>query len=53
MDSQTRLEILGHADIFDGEAAREWMERLREPGSKAVIERAYVIRVEAFDWNCP
>jgi uncharacterized protein len=51
--SQTRLKILGHAKIFDGEAAREWIEKLREPGSKDVIERVYVIRVEAFDWNCP
>ena len=50
---QARLKILGHAQIFEGEAAREWIERLREPGSKDIIERAYVIRVEAFDWNCP
>jgi len=51
--SQTRLKILGRAEIFEGAAAREWIEKLREPGNKAVIERAYVIRVEAFDWNCP
>jgi hypothetical protein len=50
---QARLKILGHAQIFEGDAAREWMERLREPGSKDVIERVYVIRVEGFDWNCP
>lgn len=50
---QARLKILGHAQILEGEAAREWIERLREPGSKDVIERAYVIQVEAFDWNCP
>jgi len=50
---QTRLKILGRTEIFDGEAAREWIERLREPGSKDVIERVYVIRVQAFDWNCP
>src|SRR5271165_1827711 len=50
---QTRLKILGRAEIFDGEAARQWIERLRERGSKDVIERVYVIRVEAFDWNCP
>ena len=50
---QTRLKILGRTEIFDGEAAREWIERLREPGAKDVIERVYVIRVEAFDWNCP
>jgi len=29
------------------------MDRLREPGYKAVIERVFVIKVEAFDWNCP
>ncbi len=49
--SQTRLKILGHAQIFEADA--QWIERLREPGSKDPIERAYVIRVEAFDWNCP
>lgn len=50
---QTRLKILGRAEIFDGEPAREWIERLQERGDESVIERAYVIRVEAFDWNCP
>jgi predicted pyridoxine 5'-phosphate oxidase superfamily flavin-nucleotide-binding protein len=51
--AQARLKILGRAEIFEGEQAREWMERLREPGYKAVVERAFVIRIEAFDWNCP
>ena len=46
---QTRLKILGHAEIFEGERARGWIERLREPADKSVIERGYVIRVEAFD----
>jgi len=50
---QTRLKILGRAEIFDGEAVRDWIERLKEKGYKAVIERVYVIRIEAFDWNCP
>jgi predicted pyridoxine 5'-phosphate oxidase superfamily flavin-nucleotide-binding protein len=50
---QTRLKILGHAQILEGASAADWIERLREPGYKAVIERMYVIRVEAFDWNCP
>ncbi|HYP13873.1 MAG TPA: pyridoxamine 5'-phosphate oxidase family protein [Bryobacteraceae bacterium] len=50
---QARLKLLGRAEIFSGEAAREWIERLREPGYQAVIERAYIIRVEAFSWNCP
>lgn len=50
---KARLKILGRSRIFDGAASREWIDRVREPGSKDVIERAYVIRVEAFDWNCP
>ncbi len=49
---QARLKILGRAEVFEGMPASEWIERLREPGYKAVIERAYVIKVEAFDWNC-
>jgi predicted pyridoxine 5'-phosphate oxidase superfamily flavin-nucleotide-binding protein len=50
---QARLKILGRAEIFEGEKAQEWIERLREPGYNASVERAFVIRVEAFDWNCP
>lgn len=50
---QARLKILGRAEILEGEKAKEWLERVRDPGYKAVIERVFVIRVEAFDWNCP
>lgn len=50
---QARLKILGRAEILTGDPAREWIERLRDPAYKAVIERVYVIRIEAFDWNCP
>jgi predicted pyridoxine 5'-phosphate oxidase superfamily flavin-nucleotide-binding protein len=50
---QLRLKVLGHARIFEGDSAREWVGRLREPGYQATIERVFVIRVEAFDWNCP
>ena len=50
---QARLKILGRAEILTGDPAREWIERLRDPAYKAVIERIYVIRIEAFDWNCP
>jgi predicted pyridoxine 5'-phosphate oxidase superfamily flavin-nucleotide-binding protein len=50
---QARLKLLGRAEVFEGEQANEWIERLRDAGYKAVIERVYVIQVEAFDWNCP
>ncbi|SRR6266851_9999977 len=50
---QARLKILGHAEIFEGAQAREWIERLREPNYKASVERVFVVRIDAFDWNCP
>ena len=29
------------------------IEQLRAPNDKTPIERAFVIHIEAFDWNCP
>ncbi len=49
---QLRLKILGHVEIFEGEKAKEWLKKARDPEYKAVTERVYVIHVEAFDWNC-
>ncbi len=50
---KARLKILGHAKIFEGDAAASWIEKVRDPEYTAVIERVFVIHVEAFDWNCP
>ena len=51
---QTRLKILGHAEFLEGTpAAKEWLNRLRDPGEKSPAERAVLIHVEAWDWNCP
>ena len=50
---QARLKILGHAEIFEGAKAENWLPRVRAPGYKAVIERVFVIHIEAYDWNCP
>jgi predicted pyridoxine 5'-phosphate oxidase superfamily flavin-nucleotide-binding protein len=49
---QLRLKILGRAEMFEGEQAKDWIAKVRDPEYKAVVERVYVIRVEAFDWNC-
>jgi hypothetical protein len=49
---QLRLKILGRVEIFEGEQAREWIEKVRDPSYEAFTERVYVIRIEAFDWNC-
>uniref|UniRef100_Q021D9 Pyridoxamine 5'-phosphate oxidase-related, FMN-binding n=1 Tax=Solibacter usitatus (strain Ellin6076) TaxID=234267 RepID=Q021D9_SOLUE len=50
---QARLKILGRVEVFEDERARPWLERLRGPEDKAVVERVYVIKVEGLDWNCP
>ena len=50
---QARLKILGKVEIIEGEAAKSWLDRVRVPGEKTVIERVFVIHVEAYDWNCP
>jgi predicted pyridoxine 5'-phosphate oxidase superfamily flavin-nucleotide-binding protein len=49
---QSRLKLLGRAEIFEGEKAKEWLPKVRDPEYRAVTERVYVIRIEAFDWNC-
>ncbi len=50
---QARLKILGRIEMFEGEKAESWLDRVRIPGYKAVIERVFIIHVEAYDWNCP
>lgn len=49
---QLRLKVLGRAEVFEGDQAKDWLEKVRDPGYKAVTERVYVIKVEGLDWNC-
>ncbi len=52
--TKSRLKILGHAKIHEGDAEAEALiEKLRVPEEKTPPERAILIRVEGFDWNCP
>lgn len=51
--TQSRLKILGRAEVHEGDArARELLEQLRVPEEKTPAERAMLIHVEGFDWNC-
>jgi uncharacterized protein len=51
---QTRLKILGRAEIHEGDArAAELLPQLATGEKGAIAERAILIHVEAFDWNCP
>ncbi|MBV8437003.1 MAG: pyridoxamine 5'-phosphate oxidase family protein [Silvibacterium sp.] len=51
---QQRLKILGRAKVHEGdETAQKLMPDLIVPEEKTPPERAVVIHVEGFDWNCP
>jgi predicted pyridoxine 5'-phosphate oxidase superfamily flavin-nucleotide-binding protein len=51
--NQTRLKILANVEVIDARNKPEIVENLVVPGYKAKIERAMILHVEAFDWNCP
>jgi predicted pyridoxine 5'-phosphate oxidase superfamily flavin-nucleotide-binding protein len=48
-----RLKIFGRMRIIDAADDPVLTERLAMPGYSGRIERAVLITVEAFDWNCP
>jgi len=50
--NRARLKILGRARIV-GKSDETLLQQLNLPDYRAVIERGFVITVEAFDWNCP
>ncbi|HMG84780.1 MAG TPA: pyridoxamine 5'-phosphate oxidase family protein [Terracidiphilus sp.] len=51
--TQSRLKVLGRATIHEGDAeAEKLIESFRVAEEKTPPERAVVIHVEAFDWNC-
>ena len=51
---QQRLKILGRAEVHEGdETAEKLMPALIVPEEKTPSERAILIHIDAFDWNCP
>ena len=51
--TQSRLKILGRAEIHEDDTlAPELVAKLRMPQERTPPERAVVIHVEAYDWNC-
>ena len=48
--NSARIKIFGRARLSDNPAL---IARLRDDGYRARVERAVVITVEGFDWNCP
>ncbi len=51
--NQRRLKILAEAEAKDAGEVPELIEKLRVSDYKAKIERAMILHLEAFDWNCP
>jgi uncharacterized protein len=51
--AKQRLKILGRAQLVEVNDDEALIARLESPDYRARIERALIISVEAFDWNCP
>jgi predicted pyridoxine 5'-phosphate oxidase superfamily flavin-nucleotide-binding protein len=51
--NRTRLKILAHLEARDFDTDSTLAARVALPGYKAKPERAFLLRLEAFDWNCP
>jgi ferredoxin-NADP reductase/predicted pyridoxine 5'-phosphate oxidase superfamily flavin-nucleotide-binding protein len=51
--SQRRLKILGRVRLVSESEDPALMARLELPNYRAQVERAVVVTVEAYDWNCP
>lgn len=48
-----RLKLLGRARVVDASADPGLAARLAPAGYPARVERAVLIAIEAYDWNCP
>ena len=51
--NRRRLKILVEAEVKDAGEVPELIEKLKATDYKAKIERAMILHLEAFDWNCP
>jgi predicted pyridoxine 5'-phosphate oxidase superfamily flavin-nucleotide-binding protein len=50
--NRARMKILAHMEVRDLAADPQLATRLALPGYKAKLERAFLLHLEAFDWNC-
>jgi predicted pyridoxine 5'-phosphate oxidase superfamily flavin-nucleotide-binding protein len=51
--NRRRLKILGRVEVRRAGADEDLAARLAVPGYEAVVERAVLVQVAGFDWNCP
>jgi len=50
--NRARLKLLGRVSLIGAEQ-RETLDRLAVRDYRARVERGFLVRVDAFDWNCP
>ena len=50
---RARLKIYAHAEKLSVDADASVTKRVLDPDYKANLERIFVLRLAAFDWNCP
>lgn len=51
--NQQRLKIYARVEIKEAADAPELIAQLQDNAYKARVERAMILHLEAFDWNCP
>lgn len=51
--NQSRLKIFAEIEVIDAADDPDLIARLTMPGYQAKVERAMVLHVTAYDWNCP
>jgi len=51
--NQARLKILGEVKIVELNSNLELISKMTPENYKAKVERAFVIKIQGFDWNCP
>jgi uncharacterized protein len=51
--NQRRLKLLGHTKLIEARDEPALMQRLTHSDYKAAVERACVISIVGFNWNCP
>ena len=50
---QQRLKIWAEAEVLHADDHPELLETVKMPDYEATIERIFIFKVHAFDWNCP
>ncbi len=51
--NQQRLKVWAEVEVLHAEDSPKLMEKVQLPDYKAAVERIFVLKVHAFDWNCP